>query len=342
MLPSVLKIQRIIKQLIPRLSGKYVKMQGQVGFGQGFSWSQLKKDEVIEYAKYVGKMVISSPRFQSGVVIVAILSSIYLFSWIIHFVLLTKTGIDEDSMNNNYRSQLEGSGIALPDGESPQGILPSIVQLHSKMLAINAASSFDHYYGSPWYEWLIPIKGVGYYTASGFPDGKTCHIGLVPNPPIYFMVLASVLYSFVALVIFVYIERPLTHDEIKFSRTSGLLLFAYAINLMPYMWITRTCFLYHYFPALFFGMMLVPVVLGDILRRSGAMIRRVIGPMCSSASRRTRSAIERLMCDEALVVFGVVGVFLVVFGFYLYYIPYSYCIPLTVEQHNARRWFERW
>lgn len=49
-------------------------------------------------------------------------------------------------MNDNYRSQLIGSTIPMPPGESPQGMIKNIIDINLKMIEINAAVYYEGYY----------------------------------------------------------------------------------------------------------------------------------------------------------------------------------------------------
>jgi dolichyl-phosphate-mannose--protein O-mannosyl transferase len=93
----------------------------------------------------------------------------------------------------------------------------------------------------------------------------------------------------------------------------------YYINLVPYQLIKRSKFVYHYIPALLMGVQLVVFV-------------------CHVAASWSRLA-GRPMVGTALVatVYAVAG-----WGFVYWGIPYGYGIPLTWEQHQARRWLPTW
>lgn len=88
-------------------------------------------------------------------------------------------------------------------------------------------------------------------------------------------------------------------------------LCGYALNIAPYVAVKRSCFIYHYMPALMYAHILVGLVVDAVV------------------PRQWRST----MC-KALLLLGVVG--------YLYYAPWIYAYPLTTEGHERRRWMPRW
>ena len=57
-------------------------------------------------------------------------------------------GVDEDSMSDNYRSQLIGSTVQMPAGENPQGMIRNIIDINLKMAEVNAAVWYESYYVS--------------------------------------------------------------------------------------------------------------------------------------------------------------------------------------------------
>ncbi len=101
----------------------------------------------------------SGKMFWAGVLMIALVLAVHLVSFILHFQVIKYTGVDEDSMNDNYRSQLIGSNITMPEGQEPQGIWQNIYDINKKMLEVNLAVMYDHYYTSPWYQWPIMYKG---------------------------------------------------------------------------------------------------------------------------------------------------------------------------------------
>ena len=51
-------------------------------------------------------------------------------------------------MSDNYRSQLIGSEIKMPPGETPQGMLENIYQINKKMFEVNFAVFYEQFYTS--------------------------------------------------------------------------------------------------------------------------------------------------------------------------------------------------
>ena len=86
----------------------------------------------------------------------------------------------------------------------------------------------------------------------------------------------------------------------------SLLLFGWLLNLLPYAAINRTTFAYHYMPALLYGNLFLAIFVDKFAGRAGAAV-------VAAATGLT----------------------------WLYYAPWIYGLPLSLEQHAARRWLVR-
>lgn len=107
-----------------------------------------------------------------------------------------------------------------------------------------------HPWTSFWYEWPFGQK-----TMSLLDAGQTTQTGpifLAGNPVIWFLVLISVIYLLAKAVLFIF-RRKFSFSLLPESRLPLLLLGSYLGSLLIYATITRNTFLYHYFPALSFG-----------------------------------------------------------------------------------------
>ena len=81
-------------------------------------------------------------------------------------------------------------------------------------------------------------------------------------------------------------------------------------NLIPYVFVKRSCFLYHYIPGLLYGELMLAM-----------MVDKMSGPQRDRAVR--------------LIALAVVVCF-------LFFAPWVYALPLTSEGHDRRRWLRRW
>lgn len=92
--------------------------------------------------------------------------------------------------------------------------------------------------------------------------------------------------------------------------TCTFLLFGWLCNLLPYILVDRSAFVYHYLPGLLYAQLLSGVMVDQLPRRM------------------------RVACMAATVAACVSG--------FLYFAPWTYCFPLHSEEHARMRWFGRW
>ena len=232
-------------------------------------------------------------------------------------------------MSDNYRSQLIGSTVPMPPGEEPQGMWKNIVDINLKMAEVNANVWYESFYVSrkfyitrsttnmyiAWYEWPVMWKGVMYHWES-LPGGKHECVYLFGNPLLFWTVLLSSVIGLFYGDHIAYINlRGNESVELQTQRNiRNVLLFVlgYFANILPYpLLISRPCYMYHYHPSLVFGVLLTGCLL-DILSRQ----------------------------QKTVFYFVVVVLITAVVSSYIHFLPFSYALPLTDAEHEARRWFK--
>ncbi len=94
--------------------------------------------------------------------------------------------------------------------------------------------SSTHYFDSPWYEWPVNVRPIWYYAGGG---GKhTEVINSFGNPIVWLVGLIALFYC--------------AYDAYKTKdRTSAFFVIAYLAQLVPWIFVTRLTFIYHYFPC---------------------------------------------------------------------------------------------
>lgn len=109
-----------------------------------------------------------------------------------------------------------------------------------------------HPYSSRWWQWLLNLRPILYYLSYG--DGTVSTIGAFVNPLLCWGGL-------LALPVLAY--RAVRHD-----RTALFLLVGYLAQVLPWVFISRLTFEYHYFAATLFLVLALGYVF-DRLRRRG-------------------------------------------------------------------------
>ena len=96
----------------------------------------------------------------------------------------------------------------------------------------------EHPYSSQWYQWMLDIRPILYYLAY-FDDGTRSSFGAWVNPLLCWGGLMS---------LFVLLYMAVARRDKK----AAFLLVTYGAQLLPWVFITRTTFEYHYFPCAVF------------------------------------------------------------------------------------------
>lgn len=101
--------------------------------------------------------------------------------------------------------------------------------------------------------------------------------------------------------------RPHPVPPVSHSPPPPTQFLGWILNLAPYALIARTCFAYHYMPALVYGRLLVALLIDSFFGAGG----------CAAAVAAVTAA-------------------------WVYWSPWVYALPLSFEEHAARRWMEKW
>ena len=113
-----------------------------------------------------------------------------------------------------------------------------VLDNQSFMFSYHANIKAEHPYSSRWYQWVLDIRPILYYLEY-LPDGKRVSFGAFVNPMICWGGLLSLLVQ-------VYMSLA------RRDRVAAFLLVAYFSGLIPWMFISRLTFAYHYFASALF------------------------------------------------------------------------------------------
>lgn len=243
----------------------------------------------------------------------------YAANFYIHFKLLPKTGDGDGFMSIEFQRTLVNNTNYDPDAPKLP-FFPLLWELNKAMLLGNAGIDQPHNWESKWYSWPINQRGVLYYSnTTDLERGYTEAIYLIGNPAVIwgvlFLMLMAGLYTFLYLRYRnVDLFRKLLFKDRKglesYFRALAYCFTCYSLNLIPYIPVVRSCFLYHYMPALLYGEIIAALT-----------VERWCG-------RFTPIAVKYIL-----------AVILIVF---VYYMPWIYAIGLTADGHERRRWLSTW
>ena len=117
---------------------------------------------------------------------------------------------------------------------------------HSKLQA-------THSYGSTWWMWMLDIRPILYYLRS-MPDGYKSAFGAFGNPVVYW----GGLMALVGIVVRMFRQR---------DARCAFILVGYLSMLLPWVFISRVAFAYHYFPCVVFLTLAICAIFDAVFER---------------------------------------------------------------------------
>ena len=130
----------------------------------------------------------------------------------------------------------------------------TVVKNQKDMFGYHSGLTEGHPYASPWYFWVLDIRPIFYYvrTLEGYVREGISSFG---NPLVWIGGLVAVFYGGWKMY-----KKP---DKILL-----FLLISYFAQLVPWFAVTRATFIYHYFPAVPFLVMLLTYMFKDLFVKS--------------------------------------------------------------------------
>ena len=189
---------------------------------------------LINWLKSEGKIKLAA----RGLTFLIIIPFIIYFSiFAIHFALLDKAG----------------PGLAFhPSNFLQMNIFDKFIELNSEIYQSNNRLTASHPYSSPWYSWPFMTRSIYYW------NGDNTRIYLLGNPLIWWLSAISVMYL-VSSILYLIFKRNNTKYDIQ--NTGYFLLAGYLLNWLPFIFIGRVMFLYHYFTSLVFAILILAFLL---------------------------------------------------------------------------------
>ncbi len=132
----------------------------------------------------------------------------------------------------------------IPFLHSNDGGFNDIIQNQIDMLTYHGETVVDseHYFSSPWYQWIIDYKPIWYYT--GTNGMLTENISAFGNPLVWISGLLAFLYCI--------------YDALCYrNKNATFLVISYIAQLLPWVFVARTTFIYHYFPCVPFLVLMI-------------------------------------------------------------------------------------
>lgn len=204
----------------------------------------------------------------------------------IHFSLLKKSGPGDGFMSPEFRQHT----LSFPE---------KFIELNTQMYLANQRLTATHPYSSAWYTWPFMLRPIFYWVQDA------SRIYLLGNPVVWWLSSVAVLVLLASLVGRT-ISSRLTVYRLPF--TAYLLIGAWLLNLLPFIGIGRVMFLYHYFTALIWAILILAWLVGTFSNP-----RRII----------------LIIAPVSLIAF-------------LFFAPLTYGLPLSQSAYILRVWIASW
>ena len=236
---------------------------------------------------------------------------VWMFWWWCHFAILIYDHSEVNWQEPDFQSSLIGNEWY---GKlTPPWFPIKAFQLVITMIQVNAKTLDPHNWSSQWYDWVI---GRGTRVLSAHESGW--EVSILTNPAVIIITCCALAVG--ALLVFLFLRYQVETTGMlgvtaKSPRNRQLCclvafcLFGWLLNLLPYIFIARTTFVYHYLPGLLYAQLLTAV-------------------LCERLFQHTSYNLRFIVCF-LLVSF-------MAFGWW-YYAPWVYAMPLNDMQHEGRK-----
>jgi dolichyl-phosphate-mannose-protein mannosyltransferase len=197
---------------------------------------------------------ISTRAIAQAAALVVIPAAVYIATFAVHFALLTRVGPGQAYMPGRFHRTLIGAPQYDPTFHI--SLFRNMADVHDAMRRGNRGLEYaTHPAASKWYTWPIMKHPIAVWEDTQVGPGSKQMIVLLGNPVVWWGVLIGVLAAAVMLVR----RRDLTPEH-RFALS--VLGGGFAINFVPFIFITRLMYLYHYLFALVFGVLVATYVAG--------------------------------------------------------------------------------
>jgi dolichyl-phosphate-mannose-protein mannosyltransferase len=218
---------------------------------------------------------------------------VYYAAFAAHFSLLWKSGPGDAFMTPSFQRDLEGSSHAADSSLPRLSQADKFLELNVEMYRSNQRLTATHPYSSKWYSWPLLARPIFYWVQNN------ARIYLLGNPVVWWGSTLAVLATAVLVV-----RRRVIHAPGAVLIMAG----AWLLNLLPFIGISRVMFLYHYFIALVWAILMLAWFV-DRWRKPESATLKIVG--------------------LALVAF-------------IFFAPLSYGLGMSERARSARTWLNSW
>ena len=291
------------------------------GFACGCSisikWTCLATPGMIAIISFFGLHFLDMPLSLIECIFAGIVGiSVYVLSFYLHFKLMPNDGPGSGFYLNEFKKTLIGHSTY--DPKAPKvPFWKLFFNLNKVMMTSNMNITTRHHWESYWYQWIVNWRGLLYYNKEIPAGSKNWQsVYLLSNPIVcwfcalcvaLFMVGGLAMVRFRGIKYLSGIKGRLRYNALF---TCMFLFWGWIVNLLPYILVDRSAFVYHYLPGLLYAQLLSGVLVSQLPKSLSALVTLLV---CAA-----------------------------VIGAFTYHAPWIYAYPISSDQHQARRWMPRW
>lgn len=145
-------------------------------------------------------------------------------------------------------------GTSAPGMFFDRDYLDIVLQNQEFMFTYHSGVTAEHPYSSRWYQWIIDQRPILYYLEY-FDDGTRSSFGAFLNPVLCWAGLVSVV-----IMGWLAVSRR--------DKTAAFIFIGYLAQLLPWVFITRITFEYHYFPSAVFLLLALAYIFALMRRQA--------------------------------------------------------------------------
>ena len=208
---------------------------------------------------------------------------------------------------------------------SEDGLFLRMLHNQTSMFNYHSDLNATHPYSSPWYQWPLIVRPIWYF--SGYP-GETLREGISAfgNPLVWWAGIPAFFY-----MLWLWARKR--------DRTAAFLSISYLAQYLPWVFVTRITFIYHYFPSVVF---VVLMIVYGLLRRpvfqraDAADTEKKSNKLSQQAAGMSRQYDRCFLISLAL--YGAAA-----FGLFLLFYPVLSGQPVEAAFVSRwLRWFDSW
>ena len=166
---------------------------------------------------------------------------------------------------SSYYWHLKAEGLTSYFGMFTSRWINRVIQIQKNIYSYHSGLGGDtHFFRSPWYQWPVIWRPMWYYSgASYMPQGTISSISCMGNPAVWWFGLAAILFLFVRACC-----------DRRASRKHVMVVIGFASQFLPWVLVTRSTFIYHYFASVPF-IIIASVLLLDALHQKSPVLSDV-------------------------------------------------------------------